>query len=194
MPVPSALPADLRHALGVAASGERVLWSGQPRAKRMAAAFGIWLFALPWTAFALFWESMALQPWLAEKPPESAIETGFLFVFPLFGLPFILIGLAMLATPFWTMARAGRTVHALTERRLLTVTVLGRKTSVVAVALDRTGPIEATIRANGSGALSVQTGTTIDSDGDRQTERFVISGVDDVVTLERELRRLQARR
>jgi len=33
---------------------ERLLWSGRPDPARLRAAFAIWLFAVPWTAFALF--------------------------------------------------------------------------------------------------------------------------------------------
>ncbi|MFM9977509.1 MAG: hypothetical protein ACKVOP_05610 [Sphingomonadaceae bacterium] len=185
------LAPELRHALTVAAGGERILWSGQPRAKRLIALFGIWVFAIPWTVFSLFWEAMALMPWFASTNTPSEIAWTFGIVMPIFGLPFILIGFGMLAVPFIAMARAGKTVHALTDKRLLTISVVRGTTGVTAVPIDRTGPVETKINADGSGSLKVQTGSHIDSDGDRITDKFEINGVDDVVTLDRELRALK---
>jgi hypothetical protein len=45
--------------------GERLLWSGRSQPGKLKAAFAIWFFAIPWTAFALFWEAMAFMPWFA---------------------------------------------------------------------------------------------------------------------------------
>jgi hypothetical protein len=187
---PSLAP-ELRHALQTAAGSERILWSGQPRARRMYGLFGIWFFAIPWTVFSLFWEGMALMPWFASTKTPSDIAWTFGIVMPIFGLPFILIGFAMLGAPFFAMARAGRTVHALTDKRLMTISVVRGTTAVSAVPIDRTGPVQVKINVDGSGSLKVQTGSHVDSDGDRVTDKFEINGVDDVVTLERHLRTLK---
>ena len=184
------LPPDLRRALDVAAQGERILWAGQPRAKRLWRLFGIWLFAVPWTAFALFWESMALMLWYPSSKTPSELAWTFGIAMPLFGVPFILVGLGMMAVPFWAMVRAKATVHALTERRLLTVTT-GRSTKVIAVPLDRAGPVETRIAPDGSGSFKVQTGSHVDSEGDRVTDKFEIIGVDDVQSLERQFAMLK---
>ena len=37
--------------------------------------------------------------------------------FPLFGLPFVLIGLGMLTAPHWAKRKALRTAYAVTDRR-----------------------------------------------------------------------------
>ena len=65
-PLDLALKRELR-------SGERVIWKGHQLARISAKAFGIYLFAIPWTAFALFWTMMA--SWGAS---EMQHETGFL--------------------------------------------------------------------------------------------------------------------
>ena len=75
--------------------GERILWSGKQLARLNLAGFAIWLFAVPWTAFALFWMAMA-----ATGVRETEGAGALAWAFPLFGLPFVAAGIAMLAAPF----------------------------------------------------------------------------------------------
>lgn len=173
--------------------GERVLWSAQPRGRRMLIAFALWLFAIPWTAFALFWEAMALSPWFAAKDADNAMVWGFGIVFPLFGLPFILVGLWMLWQPVAAIRAARRTIYALTTSRLIRLQH-GRTRRIESVPADRIGPIECTKGSDGWGRLSVQTHSLIDSDGDRITKSFDIVGVPNVAELERKLLALQSPR
>jgi hypothetical protein len=44
---------------------------------------------------------------------------GLFMCFPLFGLPFVLIGLAMFASPWWAARKARRTCYAITNRRAI---------------------------------------------------------------------------
>ena len=75
--------------------GETVVWVGRPSTRRMLwRALPIVLFAIPWTAFAIFWTFGAA----GFKVPD--FQQGFDF-FPLFGIPFILIGLGMFSSPYW---------------------------------------------------------------------------------------------
>lgn len=184
------LPPPIRRALDEAAQGERILWAGQPQPRRMWPFFGIWLFAIPWTVFSLFWEGMALSPWFASTKAPDHITWTFGIVMPIFGIPFVVIGLAMMASPFWIMAKAKMTVHALTDKRLLTVTT-GRTTKTNAVAIKNTGSVTTQTAADGSGSFKVTTGSHIDSDGDRITDRFEVVGVDDAAGLAREFRKLR---
>ncbi|KUR70462.1 hypothetical protein AQZ52_16745 [Novosphingobium fuchskuhlense] len=172
--------------------GERLLWSGRPDPSRLRAIFAIWFFAVPWTAFALFWEAMALLPWMASSHTPLGIQWSFGIVFPLFGLPFIGIGLAMLWMPFKAQRKAAQTIYGLTDRRLLRVTACGKRESA-SVMLDQMGPIDVTADADGYGTLRVQTGTRVDSDGDKVTERFEVAAVPEVNRLEGLLLEKQAR-
>ena len=176
-----ALEADLRRDL---APGERILWSGQPLAKRLKVGFGIWLFAVPWTLFALFWESMALLPWSASTKTPDGITWTFGIIMPIFGLPFIAIGLWMLWTPIKAMRQAGETLYALTDRRIVRL-VSGRKRELHSVLLDQIGPINRRELPDGTGHLRIETHSTTDSEGDRRTERFEVLGVPGVARLER---------
>src|SRR4051794_13692177 len=87
------------------APGEALLWSGRPDPARMRKQFGIWLFAVPWTVFALVWTGLALSIWLV-GPAAGAFRWGFGIAMPLFGIPFVLVGLFMLRMPFAARAKA----------------------------------------------------------------------------------------
>lgn len=165
--------------------GEQVRWAGRPRRAAQWRAFAIWLFAVPWTAFALFWENTALLVFFAAPDGQDAgFPPGFGIVFPLFGLPFVLVGLAMLASPFRSLSKASHTVHAVTDRRLLTV-VTGRTREVKSAFVDRIGPVERVSGKDGWGSIRVQTLSRIDSDGDRYTEQLAWIGIPDVAHVER---------
>lgn len=100
-------------------SGEKLLWWGQPEAMRQVlASFAIWLFAIPWTAFACFWVVMASQSVLHGKHSLGPMA----WAFPLFGLPFILIGLGMLLMPFSAWLKMRSTYYLLTDKRLVVLT------------------------------------------------------------------------
>lgn len=163
--------------------GERLLWSGRPDPSRLRAIFGIWFFAVPWTAFALFWEAMALLPWLASTHTPLGIQWSFGIIFPLFGLPFIGIGLTMLWMPFKARRKAAQTIFGLTDRRIVRVTA-GATRESASVLFAQMGPIDVTADADGYGSLRIQTGTRLDCDGDKVTERFDVMGVPDVARLE----------
>lgn len=187
MTMPPSLAVDDRAVLATALTpGERVRWAGRPRASGMLGSFGIYLFAIPWTAFALFWETMALMPILgsSQTTMPALMKYGFGIVFPLFGIPFVVIGFGMLAAPFWGMARAKRTIHAVTDRRLLTI-VRGRKTDVKSAFIDRIGPVERRSGRDGSGTIRIQTHSRTDSEGDRTTEKIEWVGIPDAAGVER---------
>lgn len=180
-PLPMALEQSLRREL---TASERLLWSAQPRASRLKAGFGIWVFAIPWTVFALFWESMAFLPWMAETKTPDNVRLTFGIVMPIFGLPFILIGFWMLWQPIRAMRKAGSTAYGLTNRRLIRLVEAGKR-ETASVLLDQIGPMDRSERADGSGHLRIQTHSHVDSEGDRITEKFEVLGVPDVARLER---------
>lgn len=106
-------------------SGEKLLWWGQPQSVRpILASFGIWLFAIPWTAFACFWVYMAV---LGVKGSQTMGPIGW--AFPLFGLPFILVGLGMLGSPLFVWRKLSSTYYLLTDRRLVVLTDGHKRTS-----------------------------------------------------------------
>lgn len=159
--------------------GERVLWRAQPRPSRQWMVFLIWLFAIPWTAFAVGWT------WLASLPLRSGAETGvFGWLFPMFGVPFILIGLGMLATPFRLLLRARSTVFALTDARVIRL-YAGKSSRVETLPIEQVGQITAQHGADGYGRLTIATTQFIDRGRDHRTNAFTLLGVPDSARLER---------
>ncbi|MCG3173164.1 MAG: hypothetical protein GMKNLPBB_01342 [Myxococcota bacterium] len=112
--------------------GEHLLWWGQPDPKRASRkGWWLWLFFAPWTLFSLFWEGAAI--YAVTQAAET--EMGwFVIIFPVFGVPFVLTGLYMLATPWRAYREAERTWHAVTSKRVITL-VDGRERKIL--SLDR---------------------------------------------------------
>lgn len=93
--------------------GEGIRWISPANARQaLMGGFAIWLFAIPWTAFSLFWIAGAA----GFKIPDFKSPTS---LFPLFGLPFLLIGMAMLASPYFLYKKAKSTYYIITDRRAL---------------------------------------------------------------------------
>jgi hypothetical protein len=95
------------------ASDEQAVWVEQPIPWRFArTGLPIVLFGIPWTAFALFWMAGAS----GFKVPDFTKGFG---LFPLFGIPFVLIGFGMLSSPYWMYRKALRTVYVITDQRVI---------------------------------------------------------------------------
>jgi hypothetical protein len=129
------------------ARGESILWMSLPIPRFFnVSSLAIFLFAIPWTAFAVFWVAMAFS--MTSKSGEGMIS----LVFPLFGVPFILVGLGMLSVPYWNYRKMKRTLYVVTARRAITIE--DGSTSVVCSygpeLLARTTRVE---KSDGSGDL-----------------------------------------
>lgn len=128
------------------ARDEEVLWSGEPTPRFFTAAtLPAFLFSIPWTGFAIFWVVMAFAMSGAAAGPVG-------IVFPLFGLPFVAVGLFMMSAPWWARRRLARAVYAVTDRRALVIDHDFRDTRCV----QSYGPAEITtvekrVRPDGSG-------------------------------------------
>ena len=174
------LESELRCEL---ATGERILWQERPDPKRMGLVFAVWIFAVPWTAFSLGWTGIALIAYLHSFGMEDSNAAWWGWIAPLFGLPFVAVGMWMLAKPIIVLMDARYTIHALTSERLITLTSRTRR-SVKSVSLAKLGPVTRKERADGWGSLTVETGSSVDSDGDRITDKFEIYAVPNVARLD----------
>lgn len=180
---------SLSLALSREAAGERILWQARRIPRIEPKGFALYLFAVPWTAFALFWTAMAAGA--ATAFSDDGKGPGVLtWAFPLFGVPFIVVGLAMLAAPFFGLWAGSRTLYAATERRLLKLTI-GKSLKVESVSAERLGPETRTERPDGSGSLSFAVRIGKDSDGDATVERFEISDVPAVFDASRRIAQMR---
>lgn len=104
------------------ASDERLLWAARPSATR---AFGrhvpLLFFGGCFTLFALFWISMAAG---ITGLGRSMVGGGFglvSYVFPLLGVPFVVVGIYTMAKPFLASSQAGSGACGLTDKRAIII-------------------------------------------------------------------------
>lgn len=152
--------------------GERLEWQGIKLARIEPKGFGIYLFAIPWTAFALFWTAMAAWGTSA-MDSNSPLD----WAFPLFGTPFILVGLGMMATPFVPLLQRGRILFAVTDQRVLRLS-LGQDLTVNSVPASRIGDIVRTESADGTGSVELALTSPVVNFAGRQSKQFKLGRVD----------------
>ncbi len=167
--------------------GESVRWMEQPIPKFFTPmSIGAFLFAIPWTAFAVFWICGASG---FKRPDFSG--GGFAF-FPLFGLPFVLIGFGMLLSPLWFYRKAFRTVYVVTNRRAITFDP-GWTTTIRSYAPAQLGNVYRKEKRNGTGSVILGQRVWTDSDSNqRQSMDVGFMNIRDPQRVERMLKELVA--
>jgi hypothetical protein len=147
-------------------TGERLLWYGKPDPKRqLLGSLFILLFGIPWTAFALFWTGAATGLIWGDR------ELGWQSLFGLFGVPFVLVGLGMLTSPYWIYRKAQRTVYAISNRRAMIISGT-RARKIQSFAGPDIGLIERTERTNGKRDVMFATITA-----NKNTQRIGFIGI-----------------
>ncbi len=165
-------------------SGERVLWMEQPIPRYFTAmSTGAFLFAIPWTAFAIFWICGAS----GFKLPDFS-KGGFSF-FPLFGVPFVLIGIAMLSAPLWAHRKAFKTVYVITDRRAITFDA-GWTTTIRSYPPDRLQNIHRKEKRDGTGDVVLGQRVWSGSERGQQAMDLGFLNIRDPKTVETMLRKL----
>jgi hypothetical protein len=133
--------------------GETLLWAGQPKQGivfRSSDAFMI-PFSLLWGGFAVFWEISAISIlFFSDKRPPFP----FALIFPLFGVPFVLIGLYFIFGRFIVDAkrRAG-TYYGVTDRRIIIVSGAVRR-KVKTINLRTISDLSLNERASSMGTIT----------------------------------------
>lgn len=166
-------------------TGECVTWIGQPIPSRFARrSIGIVLFGIPWTAFALFWMAGAS----GFKMPDFSHGFG---IFPLFGLPFILMGFGMLSSPYWMRRKARRTAYVITDQRAI-ILAGGAFGSITIRSFepDRLKDIRRVQKPDGTGDLIFERTWASDGDGGKQSTDHGFLAISDVRNIEGMITRL----
>jgi hypothetical protein len=134
------------------ASDERVLWQGRPRGdiRLRGSDFFLIPVSLLWGGFAIFWEAAALFI-IPKKDPAA-------WLFPLFGIPFVLFGLYFIFGRFIVDKKMReRTEYAVTNRRAIIVSGFFTR-KVRSINLQSTPEITLTERADKSGTITFGAG------------------------------------
>ncbi|HNX04814.1 MAG TPA: hypothetical protein PKI32_04895 [Opitutales bacterium] len=169
------------------ARGENIEWSAMPRPRFFTkTSTGAFLFAIPWTAFAVFWTVGA----------SGALGTGGVsggsVVFALFGVPFILVGLGMLSTPLWVRWHDRKTIYVITDRRALTF-VGGRSITVRSFTPDKLGDIFRREKSDGSGDVVFGMDYGVDTEGKSRVGELGFFNIPNVRAVDEKLQKLAAK-
>lgn len=179
------LPAPLRRILDKELyPSERIRWIGQPVPQFWtAASITSVIFAIPWTSFSIFWMWGAL----GFRFPD--LSNGFQpqYLFALFGVPFVLIGVGMLSSPWWVRHEAHHTVYLITDQRVILIQGAW-STTVRSYFPDQLNDLYRKEHSNGTGDVILGVRRRKDSDGDMWTEEIGFLGVQHPQAVERSLR------
>ena len=101
--------------------GEEILWEGRPKILSgiNPGSVGKSAFGLMWLGFSLFWTITAFLMTRA-IPGNDATAMFFKVFFPLFGLPFVAIGIFIVfINPMKQKNKVSNTLYYLTDKRLI---------------------------------------------------------------------------
>lgn len=126
--------------------GESVVWQQAPApGARVRGTVFTRIFGLFWLMFSLVWEAVALT--------ASFAGGGFAIIFPIFGLPFVGIGIWLVfLMPGRQSRQLSSTLYAVTDRRLMILNAYPQRT-VRAMPLEAIRSMTKRMNRSGSGDL-----------------------------------------
>jgi Bacterial PH domain len=158
--------------------GESLLWSGAADPSRSAmSALPAAFFGIPFAGFALFWMSNAYRG-THNLANHNALASGF-NVFPLFGLPFLLIGLGMTLTPLRVYLKGRSGVYAVTNRRVMLITGTTSR-SVKSIVPSDIAEVDHRERPDGRGDVLIRTNSVVRTNNGATQIIVGLYGVPDV--------------
>ena len=133
---------------------EKLLWSGRPAQGVRLRSSDILLIPLGllWGGFAIFWDVMALGVFFGgaaevESLPDIAI------IFPLFGVPFILMGLFIFGRFLVDARQRARTFYGVTDKRIIIMSGLFSR-KVKSLNLRTLTDLSMSEKSDGSGTVT----------------------------------------
>jgi hypothetical protein len=141
---------QIRSELG---KDETLIWSGQPKQGILFRSSDVFFipFSLMWGGFAVFWEYMAI---FGISQSTNKVPTPIGIIFPLWGVPFVIIGLYLIFGRFIVDAkRRVSTYYALTDQRIVILSG-GFNRKVKSMNLRTLTDVSLDEKANGSGTIT----------------------------------------
>ena len=158
---------------------ERVLWSGQPKqGLRLQASDAMMIpFSLMWGGFAIFWEASALGLVAAHRnfPPSDPGQIVS-WIFPLWCVPFVVVGLYMIfGRFFYDAALRRKTWYAVTDQRLIILKSLF-SSSVTSFDYGQLSGLNLTERGDRSGDITFGAPLMVGDYNTRTNRRTIVPG------------------
>ena len=175
--------------------GESLQWTGTADSARAAlSALPASLFGLPFAGFALFWMTAAYRGTHAISKSASANPIAGVFsFFPLFGLPFLLIGLGIVFAPLLAYFKAQKTAYAVTDKRVLVITG-GRARTVRSCTPADIVSVDHREREGGTGDVIIRTNSIMQTRNSLSQMTVGLLGVNNVKEVVRLVLNLHAQR
>lgn len=146
-------------------SGEIITWLEKPIPYYWTnKSLGSFLFAIPWTAFSIFW-MYAVMEFRIPDVSDIDINRGAAV---LFGTPFVLVGLVLLLNPIWTYRKTLASVYVITNKRAITIEG-GWSTTIRSYFPNELTDLFRRERRDGSGDVVIVRPGRQDAKGDQQT-------------------------
>ena len=173
--------------------GESLYWTGIANPARAAiSALPASLFGIPFAGFALFWITQAYRATSHISNSSNSFAKGF-SVFPLFGVPFLLVGLGVILAPLWAYLKGSSTVYAVTNQRVMIITGSSSRTVKSLMPADIVG-VDYRERPDGSGDVAIQTNAITRSNNSISQMKVALVGVPNVKEVARQVLNLHAQR
>ena len=136
------------------------------------------LFGIPFAGFALFWMNGAYQATSHISKRADSFSKGF-SVFPVFGLPFVVIGLGIVLAPLWAYLKGRSTVYAVTNQRVMVISGGGTR-SVKSYTPADIVSVEHRERPDGSGDVVICTNSIMRSNNAVSKVKVALLGIPNV--------------
>ena len=174
--------------------GESLQWTGVADPGRATlAALPASIFGIPFAGFAVFWITMAFRGSHAiSKSSSNPVAQGFSF-FPLFGLPFLFIGLGIVFAPLLAYFKAQKTVYAVTDKRVLVITG-GRTRTVKSCTPADIVSVDHRERDGGTGDVIIRTNSIMQTRNSLSQMTIGLLGVNNVKEVARLVLNLHSQR
>ena len=174
--------------------GESLYWTGVADPRRAAiTALPASLFGIPFAGFALFWITTAYNGTHAmSKSSSNAFTKGFSF-FPLFGVPFLLVGLGIILAPLWAYLKGLNTSYAVTNQRVMIISGSGSRTVKSCTPADIVS-VDHRERPDGSGDVAIRTNAITRTNNSVSQVTVGLVGVSNVKEVARHVMNLHTQR
>jgi Bacterial PH domain len=173
--------------------GESLYWTGTADPRRAAiSALPASIFGIPFAGFALFWMNSALHATHGLARNSNAFAKSF-SIFPIFGLPFLLVGLGMILAPLWAFFKGRETIYAVTDKRVMIISGSASRTVRSCTPAD-IASVDYRERPDGSGDIVIATNSQIRTNNSVSQLKVGLYGVSNVKDVARQVLNLHTQR